>query len=213
MIRFKQLPIGDEEKEAAMRVIDSGSLSMGPFVAKFEDDFAEFIGSKHAIAVNSCTSALFLALLCQNHGRYDLPIGVCHARIEMPSMTVPVVANAVLQTGAGLSFIDDVSWVGKDYQLKPFDVWDSAHLVEPRQYRFYENPKALVCFSFYPTKTICGAEGGMIATDDDDSAEWLKKARWYGRSEGDSKIKNSWIPALGATLGFFVGMVGEKILG
>lgn len=192
MIRFKQLPIGKEEIWAAERVIRSGSLSMGPFVREFEEDFAEFIGAKHAIAVNSCTSALFLSLLCENRIRYDLPFCVTESEVKLPSMTVPVVANAIIQTGAKLAFVDNVSWVGKDYQLEPFRVWDSAHLVDPGQYKKYNNPKALVCFSFYPTKTICGIEGGMIAVDDDEMAAWLKKARWYGRDSGDSKIKNSW---------------------
>ena len=192
MIRFKQLPIGDEEKTAAQAVIDAGSLSMGPFVNGFESAFAEFIGAKHAVAVNSCTSALFLSLLCENRIRYDLPWASTEGKIELPSMTVAVVANAIIQASGKLKFIDDVSWVGKDYQLKPFDVWDSAHLVKPNQYKKYKNPQALVNFSFYPTKTICGIEGGMIATDDDESACWLRKARWYGRDMGESKVRNSW---------------------
>jgi len=192
MIRFKQLPIGDEEKEAAIRVINSGSLSMGKFVGDFEEDFAKFIGAKHAIAVNSCTSALFLSLLCENLIRYGWPIAHNEARVLLPSMTVPVVANAIIHTKANLQFTDNTGWVGSDIQLYPFQVWDSAHLVEPMQYKKYNYPKALVCFSFYPTKPICGAEGGMIVTDDDEYAEWLRKARWYGRNSGASSIKNSW---------------------
>jgi dTDP-4-amino-4,6-dideoxygalactose transaminase len=192
MIRFKQLPIGDEEKEAAIRVINSGSLSMGKFVGDFEEDFAKFIGAKHAIATNSCTSALFLSLLCENRIRYGWPMAHNEAKVLLPSMTVPVVANAILHTQAGLHFVDNTGWVGSDYQLYPFQVWDSAHLVRPKQYKKYKDPKALVCFSFYPTKNICGAEGGMIATDDDDYSEWLRKARWYGRNSGASNIKNSW---------------------
>jgi dTDP-4-amino-4,6-dideoxygalactose transaminase len=192
MIRFKQLPIGKEEKDAVGRVIDAGSLSIGKFVEDFENEFAEFIGAKHAVAVNSCTSALFLSLLCENRIRYCMPFCDWESSIRIPSMMVPVVPNSLLHAGAKVMFIDDVSWVGKEYLLKPYGVWDSAHLVKPKQYKKYNDQNALVCFSFYPTKSICGPEGGMIATDNDEMAEWLKKARWYGRGKVATRVKNSW---------------------
>jgi len=51
-----------EEKEAVLRVLESGWLAHGEYNQKLEEDFARFIGVKHAITMNSCTSALELSL-------------------------------------------------------------------------------------------------------------------------------------------------------
>lgn len=185
MIPFKKLPIGREDFKAVEEVMNAKSLSMGRFVAQFEDAFAEYVGAKYAIAVNSCTSALYLCL----EYIYELTNG-WEQPISIPSMTVPLVANAVIHSGHDLTFVDHVAWVGGAYQLYNTRIVDSAH--EIRQNQDYSFDDHWVCYSFYPTKPICSAEGGMICTNDEDAADWLKKARWYGRNEGSSHTKNSW---------------------
>lgn len=186
MIPFKVLPIAEEEIYAVVNVLKSKSLSMGKVVKEFEDCFAEYVSSKYAVAVNSCTSALFLSLKyvsLVNNGL--LPIDV-----QIPSMTVPLVANTIIHANGRIKFIDEVRWVGHSYYYKPYEIIDSAHRVDKDQYQ--EDNKSLMCFSFYPTKPVTSCEGGMICTNDKDAYDWLKKARWYGRNEGESKIKNSW---------------------
>lgn len=186
MIPFKVLPIGENEIKAVENVLRSKSISMGKVVAELEKKFADYVDSKYAIAVDSCTSALFLSLkyrALDNNGHMP-------THVKIPSMTVPLVANTVEHTGANIHFVDECEWVGHSYEMMPYNVIDSAHRVSKGQYK--EFPDSLMCFSFYPTKPITSCEGGMICTDDINAVNWLKKARWYGRNEGDTLIKNSW---------------------
>src|SRR5438552_9988747 len=59
---FSEPWIGDEEIEAAVHCLRSGWLTSGPKVVEFEREFSKYVGAPHALAVNSCTSALHLAL-------------------------------------------------------------------------------------------------------------------------------------------------------
>jgi len=178
MIRFKVLPIDGSDYKAVEEVLASKSLSMGKKVSELEEEFASYVGAKYAVAVNSCTSALYLALEFFKH-RYRA--------VTIPSMTVPLVANAVIHSGCTLKFSDRVDWVGKSYELQDTPIIDSAHEVLPRT-----GFDKVICYSFYPTKPVCSAEGGMICTNRADVVDWVKRARWYGRDTGESKIKNSW---------------------
>lgn len=61
-IAFARPSIGTEEKEAVLEVLDSGILTTGSKVREFETNFASYVGAKHAVALNSCTAAMHLAL-------------------------------------------------------------------------------------------------------------------------------------------------------
>ena len=61
-IPFSMPYIGEEEIDAVVACLRSGWITTGPRVKKFEEEFAEYIGVKHAVALNSCTAALHLAL-------------------------------------------------------------------------------------------------------------------------------------------------------
>ena len=65
MIALSKPIIGEEEKQAVIRVLDSGMIAQGPEVAAFEDEFSRLMEGHHCIAVNSGTSALHLGLLRQ----------------------------------------------------------------------------------------------------------------------------------------------------
>ena len=87
MISLSKPVISEEEKQAVMRVLDSGMIAQGPEVAAFEDEFSLFMEGHHCIAVNSGTSALHLGLLAS---------GIeCGDEVIIPSFTFAATANAV----------------------------------------------------------------------------------------------------------------------
>jgi perosamine synthetase len=98
-------------------------------------------------------------------------------------MTFASVASCVVHAGGELGWLDEC-WSGSRYALvsnnsKPGVIYDSAHALHRGDMSKRDND--LVCYSFYPTKNLSGAEGGMVATNNKEYAEWLKKARWHAR--------------------------------
>jgi perosamine synthetase len=90
--------LGDEEVDAAARAIRSGWVTQGPEVAAFEREFADFVGTRHACAVSSCTTALHLALLTAGVRPGDEVITVSHSFIAT--------ANSIRYCGATPVFVD-----------------------------------------------------------------------------------------------------------
>lgn len=105
-------------------------------------------------------------------------------------MTVPLVADAVLEAGKELYFTDKTDWVGSAYRLKGTNVIDSAHQLDKNQCKGMNN-KDKVCFSFYPTKSIGSADGGAVATNDKEFADWCRIVSSYGRNQ-KQEYQNSW---------------------
>ena len=100
---LKSIPIarpalGEEEAEAARRAILSGWVTQGPEVAAFEEEFADYVGARHACAVSSCTTALHLALHALGVDRGHEVVTVSHSFIAT--------ANAVRCCGARPVFVD-----------------------------------------------------------------------------------------------------------
>jgi len=90
--------LGEEEAEAAREAILSGWVTQGPAVKRFEEEFAAFVGARHACAVSSCTAALHLALHALGVGRGDEVVTVSHSFIAT--------ANAIRYCGAEPVFVD-----------------------------------------------------------------------------------------------------------
>jgi len=184
IIRFKELPIEKDDIELVSYVMKSKSLGMGHTVATLEEEFADFVGVKYAVALNSCTNSIFLALYyCRHYSNKK-------SLVKIPSMMVPLVANEIIHTEYTPYFTGDTEWVGHAYYLGGVEIIDSAHEVKKRDPSDFD--RHTVCYSFYPTKPICSADGGIICTNNKDEAEWYKKARYFGRDNGDSITKNSW---------------------
>jgi dTDP-4-amino-4,6-dideoxygalactose transaminase len=139
-------------------------------VKTFEKTIAEYTGAKYAVAVDSCTNAIFLCC------KY---LDVKEATI--PSKTYLSVPMSIIHSGAEVIFdasVEANNWCGI-YNLDPYPIYDSAKRLTAKMYI----PESFMCLSFHQKKHICIGKGGMILTDDKDAVEWFKRARYEGRSE------------------------------
>ena len=98
MIDIAKPLIGKEEIEAVRKVLESGMIACGPKTAEFEKRFADFVGTSFAIATNSGTTALHLALLCLRIGKGD--------EVIVPSFSFIASANVPLFCNAKSVFCD-----------------------------------------------------------------------------------------------------------
>ncbi len=138
-------------------------------VDEFERRVAEYAGAKHAIAVDCCTNAIFLSLMYVRANKV-----FSGDPVILPARTYVSVPMACMHAGFKVSFKDYV-WLGA-YCLEPFDVWDGAKRFRRGMYQ-----GGLHCLSFHSKKILAIGRGGMILTDDEGAAAWLKKARYDGR--------------------------------
>ena len=189
MIPLIKLPLNENDAQAVANVVRSKQIGLGNLVFEFEKKLAEFTGAKYCVTTDSCTSALFLSLDYFNRiTKWGMKrrTGV----VGVPSMTVPLVANAIEEAGLTAVFTDDVNWVGTHYNLSGTNIWDSAHELYRDCFKQYPE-SAVVCLSFYPTKPLGSADGGAILTDDREMADWFRSASTYGRNQG-KKYQDSW---------------------
>jgi len=140
-------------------------------VKMFEEEVAAYTGARYAVAVDSCTNALFL---CCTY----LKVG----EVTLPKKTYLSVPGAVLHAGGEVVF-EDLSWKGI-YQLKPYPIYDSAKRLTSGMYI----DGTFMCLSFHIKKLLQIGKGGMILTDSEEAWEWFKKARYEGRSEKNYKV-------------------------
>jgi len=199
--------IGHEEIKAVRDVLQSGMLTQGEDVRKFEEKFSAYIGVKSSIAVSNGTIALDLALKA-----LDLQPG---DEVISPAFTFIATSNSILYQGLKPVFsdvdpktfnIDPESLkeritpktravVGVHLYGQPFDLKAVQQICEDKDLILvedcaqahgaeFEGKKVgsfgLGCFSFYPTKNMTTGEGGMITTDDDALATRLRLLRNHG---------------------------------
>lgn len=201
--------IGEEEIAEVVDSLRSGWLTTGPKVKRFEADFAAYAGARHAIAVNSCTAALHLALAGCGIGRGD--------EVIVPTLTFCATANVVEHLGARPVIVDvdeygllraetaeraitprtraiiPVHFAGQACDLDPLCalarryglslIEDAAHAVGAsyRGRRIGTHGRA-TAFSFYATKNLSTGEGGMITTNDDGLAALARRLSLHGMS-------------------------------
>jgi dTDP-4-amino-4,6-dideoxygalactose transaminase len=136
-------------------------------VARFEASIAEYCGSKYAVAVTSCTSAL---LICCAYLRVE--------EVEIPRYTYVGVAQSILNAGGRVRFRDE-SWSGM-YRLEPYPIVDAARRTTSGMYI----AGTFMCLSLHISK-ICGVDqGGIILHDNQEADAVLRKMRFDGRTEG-----------------------------
>ncbi|OYT40047.1 MAG: aminotransferase DegT, partial [Candidatus Altiarchaeales archaeon ex4484_43] len=179
MIPIAKPIIGDEEKEAVLEVLNSGIIAQGPRVREFELAFSEFTGTEFAIAVNSGTAALHMALLAHDIGKGD--------EVITTPFTFIATSNSILFTGARPVFVDIEE---ETFNIDPDRIQEritgktracQAHGAEFNGKRV--GSFGTGCFSFYPTKNMTTSEGGMITTDDKRIAEKARMLRDHGSRE------------------------------
>lgn len=218
-VRPKFLPyhvpsIGKEEIDAVVETLSSGWLTTGAKVKQFEQDFKAMVGAHHAVAVNSCTAALHLALEAVGVQAGD--------EVIVPTMTFAATGEVVTYLGAKPVLVDcradnltlDVEQleriitpktkaiipvhfaghpcemiqlmeIAKKYNLRVIE--DAAHSLPT----WYQGVMVgaigdITCFSFYATKTITTGEGGMATTQNEEWADYMRMMSLHGMS------RNAW---------------------
>ncbi len=211
-LKLQYLSLKEELDASIQRVLDSGWFILGQEVDAFEEEFAAYVGARHAVGVGSGTEALHLGLLACDVGPGDEVITVSHTAvatvaaidltgarpifvdIEPRSYTmdpsrleekIGPATKAILpvQIYGQAADMDPILSIARRHGLKVVEDAAQAHGAE------YNGRKAgsvgdVGCFSFYPTKNL-GAfgDGGLVVTSDEVLAERLKLLRQYGWTE------------------------------
>ena len=209
-IPFHIPEIGEDEISSVIETLRSGWLTTGPKVKKFERDFASYIGCSHAVAVNSGTAALHLALDAVGIKEGD--------EVIVPTMTFAATAEVVLYFKAKPVLVDcehdtlnldpsriesaitsktraiipvhfggqpcdmnRILEIARQYRLKVIE--DAAHALPASHHgRTIGTVGDITCFSFYATKTITTGEGGMATTENSEWAERMQMMSLHGIS-------------------------------
>jgi len=203
--------IEEPEIEEVVACMRRRWIGTGPKVHQFEEDFKAVKGSKHAIALNSCTAALHLSMFAAGIGPGDevitTPMTFCAtinaiihcgatpvlADCDRKSMNILPEEIEKKVTGRTKAILpvhfagrccdmDAIMEIARKYDLLIIE--DCAHAIESE----YHGKKAgrfgdIGCFSFYVTKNVITGEGGMVITDDDRFAERIKVLGLHGMSK------------------------------
>ena len=201
--------IGPEEKAEVIAALESGWLSTGPRVKRFEEEAAAYLGAKNAIGISSCTAGLHVALVAAGIGAGD--------EVITSPLTFVATANVILHTGATVVFADvepDTYNISVDeiarkitsrtkaimpvhYAGQPCDmdaimalakkhsllvIEDAAHAIGTKYHdqQIGSWDDRIAVFSFYATKTMTTGEGGLVATGMDELAAKIRVLSTHG---------------------------------
>ena len=199
--------IDHEEINLVTEVLKSGWLTHGPKNKQFEEDFAKYMGVRHAVTLNSCTSALHLAIQAQG----------LKGEVIVPSFTFSASANSIVNAGckpifaeidydtcnidpqkikekitkktvgimpvhfAGQSCkMDEIMEIAEKHSLAVIE--DAAETIGGEYAGKKAGTFATGCYSFFPTKNMTTGDGGMLTTNDDNIAEMVNVLKGHGMS-------------------------------
>lgn len=207
-IRLFQPSLGKDELESVKKVFKKSWIGYGEEVQQFEKEWCKFFNVKHSIAVNSCTAALHLALLCNDFKKGK--------KVLVPAITFSATAAAVLYCGLIPVFVDindnDLNMNFEDLKKKytsncvaVMPVHFGGHPCEMDKIMKWANKKNLIviedcaetcggfykgkklgtwghygCFSFEEKKMMTTGDGGMIVTNNSAKAKKLKSLSFHG---------------------------------
>jgi len=185
-IPFTKTTFNRKEEKAIKKCLRSGWVVLGPKTLEFEENFAEYVGAKYAVFVDSGTAALFLAVKCSGYtGEVVIPslTFVSDAEILIHAGLTPVFGDISLATfclSRGYPQCIPTHFAGRRASAYG-KVTDSCHRIERNDMRF---SSSMWCYSFYATKNMSTVQGGMICTNDENKYKWLLKARDHGTTKG-----------------------------
>jgi perosamine synthetase len=217
-----QPSLDGKEKEYVLRCLETSWISsLGEYIDRFEKEFSNFVGAKHAISVCNGTVALHLALHCLGIKPGD--------EVIVPSFTYIASVNTIAQVGATPVFADSSA---EDWNVSPEDIErkitsKTKAIMPVHMYGFPCKMKEIssiasrhnlllvedcaealgsrfedqhvgrlsnvATYSFFGNKTVTTGEGGMVTTDDDGLASALRKTK----GQGQSLHKRYWHDVLG----------------
>lgn len=200
--------LNEKSIQNAVEVLTSGWIGLGPKTEEFETKFAEYVGAKHCIGLNSCTSALHLALeildlkpgdevistpltfVSTNHAilyagcrpvfaDVDAKTGCLDPYDVEKRITAKTKAIIVVHYGGCPADLDKFYEISRVYNIPLIE--DCAHACGASyKGKRIGGPGLLQCFSFHAVKNLSMGDGGAITTNNTVYADKLKKLRWLG---------------------------------
>jgi UDP-4-amino-4-deoxy-L-arabinose-oxoglutarate aminotransferase len=204
---FSRPSIGEEEIAAVEQVLRSGWITTGPKNQQLEEQFAHYVGCRHAVALSSATGAMHITLLALGIGPGD--------EVITPSQTWVSTANMICLLGATPVFVDvdrdtlmsdlasieaaitprtkaiiPVHYAGAAFDLDPLHaladrhgipvIEDAAHAVGTLYKGRHIGSKGTAIFSFHAIKNMTCAEGAMFVSDDETLASRVRMLKFHG---------------------------------
>ncbi|MBK5529459.1 UDP-4-amino-4-deoxy-L-arabinose aminotransferase [Pseudomonas sp. TH06] len=204
---FSRPSIGDEEIAAVEQVLRSGWITTGPKNQALEEQFAQYVGCRHAVALSSATGGMHITLLALGIGPGD--------EVITPSQTWVSTANMISLIGATPVFVDvdrdklmtdaarieaaitprtkaiiPVHYAGAAFDLDPLYaladkhgiavIEDAAHAAGTRYKGRHVGAQGTAIFSFHAIKNMTCAEGAMFVTDDEALASRVRMLKFHG---------------------------------
>lgn len=204
---FSRPSIGDEEVAAVEQVLRSGWITTGPKNQQLEEQFADYVGCQHAVALSSATGAMHITLLALGVGPGD--------EVITPSQTWVSTANMICLLGATPVFVDvdrdtlmsdlssieaaitprtkaivPVHYAGAAFDLDPLYaladrhgiavIEDAAHGAGTLYRGRHVGSKGTAIFSFHAIKNMTCAEGAMFVSDDQALASRVRMLKFHG---------------------------------
>ena len=227
LLIFGSPDIREEEIQEVVESLRCGWPGTGPRVARFEEAFREYVGARHAVALNSCTAGLHLSLIALGVKPGD--------EVITTPLTFVATVNPILHVGAKPVFADcDRRTMNIDpeqvalrvtdrtrvllpvhFAGLPVDMTAIESIARPRGIKILEDAAHAVgaghrgrrigtigdctSFSFYVNKNLITVEGGMVTTDNEEIASWVKIAGLHGMTKdawrrfGDEGYKHYYV--------------------